>query len=204
ALLAKKGYKVTAFDFNPHMVKAAKKKAKKAGVRIDFRQGDIKDFHFGRFDAAISLFSVLMFACKNQKELNQSIKCIKENLKPGGIGFFETCTPNLIKHSFELKKAEKGGTKLVRTRFYEKTHIKNLLETSYAFIIKRKGKPVQVIKARCTNRVFTKSETEQAIKRNGLRLLKTYGSLKNHGYENFSKKSIFISPLFIRSRTASL
>lgn len=91
-LFAKKGYKVTAFDVK-NQVDIARKKAKINKVKINFKTGDIRNFNLGKFDAVISLYSVLMFACKNISDFERAVKCIRKSMNPNGIGFFETCTP---------------------------------------------------------------------------------------------------------------
>tara|TARA_Y100000310_G_scaffold339377_1_gene431863 strand:+ start:1366 stop:2139 length:774 start_codon:yes stop_codon:yes gene_type:complete len=197
-LLAKRGYQVTAFDFNINQVKLAKKKAEKAGVEINFQVADIKDFNFGQFDAIISLFSVITFACQDLTDLTKVMNCIKKSLKPGGIAFLETSTPKLFEAE-KLKTQKHSGEKLdvARVRFYEETNTKNLVDVAYVYLIKETGKEVEKIVATATNRFFTKEEMESAIKQSGLQLSKLYGSFDRETgeYSSFGEDSFFISPL---------
>jgi 2-polyprenyl-3-methyl-5-hydroxy-6-metoxy-1,4-benzoquinol methylase len=195
-LLAKRGYKVTAFDYNIKMLGIAKKKAKKEKAKIRFKIGDIRNFNFGRYDAVISLFSVIMFACRGVDDLRKSLRCIKKSLNKGGIAFFETCTPHLAKYDFEVKKIKDNDTKVARVRTYEKTKTKNLLDATYTYVVKHKGKPVFTTTANAKNRLFTKPEITSALKSCGLKLTKLYGSFVGKKYADYSKDSVFISPLF--------
>jgi 2-polyprenyl-3-methyl-5-hydroxy-6-metoxy-1,4-benzoquinol methylase len=195
-MLAKRGYKVTAFDYNVKILGIAKKKAKKEKAKIQFKVGDIRNFKFGRYDAVISLFSVIMFACRGMNDLRKSLRCIKRSINKGGIAFFETCTPHLARYDFELKKIKYDDTKVARVRTYEKTKTKNLLDATYTYVVKHKGKPAFTTTAHAKNRLFTKQEITQALKACGLKLTKLYGSFIGKKYEDYNKKSIFISPLF--------
>jgi len=196
--LAKKGYLVTAFDYNINQVELAKKKAKQTGVAINFQVGDIKDFSFGKFDAVISLFSVLTYACQSTEDLNKVINCVKNNLNSRGIAFLETNTSKLFEaEKLKTQKHSDENIDVARVRFYEETNEKNLVDVAYVYLIKEKGKEVEKIVATATNRFFTKEEMESAIEQSGLKLQKLYGSFNREtgDYGEYDEQSFFISPL---------
>ncbi len=197
-MLAKRGYHVTAFDYNVNQVDLARKKAEKEEVQINFHKADIKNFYFGKFDAVISLFSVLTFACKDVEDLGKVMSCVKKSLNPEGIAFLETGTLNLFE-SEKLKTQKHSGKNLdvARVRFFEETEIKNLVDVAYVYLIKEKGEEVKKIVATATNRFFTREEIELVIKNNGLKLHFLYGSYnrENKNYGHFNENSLFVSPL---------
>lgn len=196
--LAQRGYLVSAFDYNINQVELAKQKAEQIGVAINFQVADLKDFNLGKFDAVISLFSVLTFACQNNDDLNKAMGCIKKSLNPEGIAFIETSTPKLFEAE-KLKTQQHSGVNLdvARVRFYEETNTKNLVDVAYVYLIKEEGKEVEKIVATATNKFFTKEEIETAIEEQSLTLLNLYGSFnKEKGkYNNYGETSFFISPL---------
>ncbi len=55
--LARQGWQVTGVDFAPYAIRAARKKASKAGLEIDFRVGDVSDLSdlSGRYDYALDI-----------------------------------------------------------------------------------------------------------------------------------------------------
>jgi len=78
--LAKRGYKVTGFDYSLPFLRNARKKAKKANVSVDFLQGDIRDLpYLGEFDVILMFFSALFYFEKEtaQKILYQVAKMLK-------------------------------------------------------------------------------------------------------------------------------
>jgi len=196
-MLAKKGYKLTAFDYSKHQINIAKKKAKKHKLKIHFKTGDIRNFDFGKFDAVISLYSVLMFACKDKKDLDNSIKCMKNSLNTNGIAFFETSTPIIGKSDgIAVHKYACKDFKVARITFYEETSKKNLTKGTYNYILKEKKKKPKITIAESETKYFTKTDIEKSLKKNKLKIIKLYGSLKNKSYEDYTKASTFISPLF--------
>lgn len=71
---------LTAFDISESMVMLAKKRAKRYGVRVDFRAGDVENDYFGEFDAVYSTFSLHHW---NNPE--KGLKNLWKMVKPGGV-----------------------------------------------------------------------------------------------------------------------
>jgi len=88
-ILAKRGYKVTGVDRSEEMLKAARRKAKKAGLKIDFHKTSIQDLKINeKFDAIISMFAVMSYQTDNE-DLVLACKKAKQHLKRGGIFIFD-------------------------------------------------------------------------------------------------------------------
>ena len=80
--LAKLGnYKITGLDISKSFVEMAQKKAKEAGLSIDFRHGDAAHMPF---DAETFDFIVCRAAFKNFSEPIQALKEMNRVLKPNG------------------------------------------------------------------------------------------------------------------------
>ncbi len=67
--LAKQGWKTTGVDFSPKAVTAARKKALKKSVQIDFYVGDVSDLHFlnGPYDYALDIGCLFTLPPGHQK-----------------------------------------------------------------------------------------------------------------------------------------
>ncbi len=91
-LLYEAGFSVRAMDLSPDMLSRAKDKALEKNYRIDFYQGDMRDFSLGRrFDAVVSLtdgFNYLL----GEDQIRQALGRIKAHLNPGGWLFFDMST----------------------------------------------------------------------------------------------------------------
>lgn len=84
--LAKRGYKVTAFDISADQLKAARKKAKNENVSVQFFQKDARNFRFKqKFDLVIMLceggFTLMDTDEENFAILKNATKTLKSNGK---------------------------------------------------------------------------------------------------------------------------
>jgi len=201
-LLAKKGYEVTAFDFSKHQVTLAKKKANANNARIKFHVGDIRRFDFGRFDALISLFAPIMFACKNKKELKSALKCMKDSLKPRGICFFETCTPRMLEGPrTETKEYSCPDFKVKRAARYKFNRINKSAEITYVETLEKGGKITKQT-SRATHMYFDRETIENALRELGIKHIRFYSYFdsKKGKYLPFNQSSAMISVLFRKTK----
>ncbi len=202
-LLAKKGYNVTAFDYSKEMVNLAKKKAKENKVNIRFHVGDIKDFNFGKFDAATSFFAPIMFGCKNQKELTQAVKSIKNSLNPGGIALIETMNSMMMQSSgLEINKHTEKDFKIARLSFYTFNKKSKSAKIKYVYVSQKNNK-ISYDEAEGEHNYFDKKDFEKAFKKTNSKVIKWYGIFNNKKgkYEPFDTKTQgMITPLFKRNK----
>ena len=83
--LARKGYDVVGIDISREMLNIAREKARAAGVRAEFLEGDIRDMHFNNeFDAAICINQSVMY-CITRSDIRNFIVGARDSLKRGGI-----------------------------------------------------------------------------------------------------------------------
>ena len=71
---------VTAFDLSADMVEIAKERARRAGVSVDFRVGDVENDYFGEFDVVYSTFSL-----HHWSNPEKGLKNLWRMVKPGGV-----------------------------------------------------------------------------------------------------------------------
>lgn len=85
--LAQRGYRAHGVDRSRHMLAAARRKARAAGVadRVSLEQGDIQRFAARRpFDVVICMFAVLGYQAANDA-LFATLRKVRKSLRPGGI-----------------------------------------------------------------------------------------------------------------------
>lgn len=88
--LAKKGAKVTAFDFSEEQIKYGKRLAKENKVDVDFVQGNFEGLreYFSKSCFDIALSSYALQYCMSVDSLFGTFKQINEILIPGGVFVF--------------------------------------------------------------------------------------------------------------------
>jgi SAM-dependent methyltransferase len=88
-LLAQRGFTVTAVDRSAAMLQAARVKADRAGLAVDFRQQDITRLEWREsFDAAIAMFAVVGYQ-PGDEELGAMFAGVWRSLRPGGVFIFD-------------------------------------------------------------------------------------------------------------------
>lgn len=102
--LAKRGYKVTGFDFSADQLKAAQKKADDAKVEVELLQMDARNFKMNKkFDLAIMLCEGGFPLMDTDEENFEILKNVVQTLNPGGKFIFTTLSV-LFPIFNELKK----------------------------------------------------------------------------------------------------
>lgn len=90
--MAKKGIEATGFDSSVHMLKYAKMRAKKAGVKIDFIHQKMQNLSFNKkFDLVTCWFDSLNYLL-TKKELIKTFRNVSKVLNKNGLFIFDMNT----------------------------------------------------------------------------------------------------------------
>jgi SAM-dependent methyltransferase len=93
--LAALGHSVTGVDFMPGFLEIARKKAEEMGVKVEYRQGDMRQINFvEEFDRVVLLFT--SFGYFEDDENIQVMENIARALKPGGLLGFDIPSRDVI------------------------------------------------------------------------------------------------------------
>jgi SAM-dependent methyltransferase len=88
--LARAGFAVTGLDLSPTLLARAQKRAKAAGVEVEWVPGDMRELSWsGRFDLAVSLFSSLGYFLSDAEDL-RVLRGVHRALRPAGVFVLET------------------------------------------------------------------------------------------------------------------
>ena len=109
--LAKQGLAVTAFDFSEPAVAKARKLAESAGVKVDYRLGDINawDWDEAQYDAIAAIF----FQFVGPAERARIFEGMTRALKPGGVLLLQDYNTDQLKYGT-------GGPKQIENLYTEK------------------------------------------------------------------------------------
>jgi ubiquinone/menaquinone biosynthesis C-methylase UbiE len=88
---ARIGARVTGLDLTPELLAVARENAQRAGLEVDFHQGDVESLPFDNdaFDVVVSQYGH-MFAPRPDKAIAEMLRV----LKPGGTVAFSTWPPS--------------------------------------------------------------------------------------------------------------
>jgi SAM-dependent methyltransferase len=92
--LARRSFEVTGLELSPKMLEIGRENAALEGVKVEFVQGDARDFKLDRqFPLVIAPFNALMHLY-SLSDQDKALGCIKAHLEPGGAFAFDVYVPN--------------------------------------------------------------------------------------------------------------
>ncbi len=127
--LARRGYKVTGFDLSEVLLQRARSDAERAGVDVQWVQGDMRELQFeAEFDAVINVFNSFGYL-ESDGEDQRVLERVWKTLKPGGLflqeignrdGFVRTYQPTRVTHlPDELIVVSECEFDLLRSRLHD-------------------------------------------------------------------------------------
>ncbi len=119
---ARWGLTVVGIDYEQNMIKLAREKARKEGLTVDFRTGDMRKLEDieGKFDAVVCIGNSLVHLLTD-KDLLTALKQMKERLYHGGVLLLQTVNyDRILKGNItQLPDIMNRQAGLVFTRQYE-------------------------------------------------------------------------------------
>lgn len=111
--LAKRGFAVTGLDYSTPFIEKARFDATKAGVEIEFMQGDMKVLPFEQtFDVVLLLFT--SFGYFGNEENQEVFKQINKSLKPNGTFLLDVISGEAVVKRFNKEGIKEETTNLLK------------------------------------------------------------------------------------------
>lgn len=92
--MAEAGIGMTGIDISPTMLSLAREKAAARGVRIAWRQGDVRGFHLSERFGLIYFPINSLLHLLDRESLDACFACVKRHLLPDGAFAFEVFNPS--------------------------------------------------------------------------------------------------------------
>lgn len=175
-LLAKRGYDITGIDVSSEMLKIAKQKIKREGLKISLHKGNIQTARLGKkFDAVISMFNVMGYQITN-KAFEKALVTARAHLKKGGLFVFDVWFgPAVLNDKSKSKTKVVYGTegeKITRRSKCQADIANQVVEIS--FITEKHFKRRLITRNRECHRIhfFFPNEIRILLKKSGLTTIK--------------------------------
>ena len=195
--LKKKGIDITGLDYAAPMLARARAKAAVAGVKIDFKAGDARNFRLGRKFKLIFIAFNSMQHFGRRPELEGFFRSVRAHLAPGGRFIFDVFSPDpryLTRDPEEMLPvayydAPGGGGKVLvnETYSYDK-----MAQTSRIVWHYRSEKTGKTVKKSLNLRCFFPEELQALLHYNGFRALRRYGDFKRRPFGEASMKQVVV------------
>ncbi len=196
--LSKIGFSITGIDKGKTMVKYAKNKAEKCGVKVKFIVQDMQKIKLKeKFDAAIIMYGSLAYLTSNESIL-KCLLSIKNNLKKNGIVIIEDDNPwqDIVARRLTTVYKIKSADRKMIVRHKIKVHKENnLMEimSSYERYIKNKKLQIKADKRPIILRIFSKNELELILTMAGFKNIKTFGNFSGKKFSSKNYKKIIMT-----------
>ncbi|MBD3298574.1 MAG: methyltransferase domain-containing protein [candidate division Zixibacteria bacterium] len=102
---ATRGLRTYGLDINPHMIEYARAKAKRFGTKVEFVQGDMREFDLPEpADLAMCAIATIHYLLTNEDMITH-LRSVARNLTDGGIYVFEANHPRDV---FNIARSAKN------------------------------------------------------------------------------------------------
>ena len=195
--LKKKGIEITGLDYAAPMLARARAKAAAAGVKIDFKRGDARNFHLGRkFKLIFMAFNSLQHLGR-RPELEGLFRSVKAHLAPGGLFVFDVFSPDpryLTRDPEEMLPVAyyedpAGGGKVLVNETYSYDREAQVSRIIWHYRSEKTGKTV---KKSLNLRCFFPEELMALLHYNGFRAVKRYSDFKHKPFGAGAMRQVLV------------
>jgi SAM-dependent methyltransferase len=176
-ILGGRGYRVVALDYSSAMVRVAMNKAKRMGVKVDFRITDMRRFSLKeRFDAAISMFDSINYL-QSEEEVLRTFATVSSHLKEGGLFILQYWNrAAVLKLGLQQrhKVVEDGDSRIIRLSDPVLERGRSRCRINFHIIVLRGKKLVDEFQEHHIMRLFSLKTIESLLKRAGFESLGSF------------------------------
>jgi ubiquinone/menaquinone biosynthesis C-methylase UbiE len=187
--MALRGYRVTGVDFNSNYLEIAAADAERAGTRVTWITGDMRELAFEReFDAVYSYFT--SFGYFSDVENEQVLARIARALRPGGRFLIDMANRDwILTHPQQRTWTQREDGALLMEE--------SALDLRSSRVIQRQTLIEPQGGARVTKefnlRVYTCAELGALLERHGLEVLNVWGGPDGREYSTESRRLILLA-----------
>jgi SAM-dependent methyltransferase len=186
--LARRGFAVTGVDRTRLLLDRARRRARSAGLRIEWVREDMRDFRReDSYDLALSMFTSFGYFDDKEEDV-VVLRNVLASLKAGGVLFMELVGKEFLAGIFQSTTVEKlpDGSQLVQNHeiFDDWTRIRN------EWILIRKGRTRTF---RFHHTVYSGQELKDRLLGAGFEEVRLYGALEGHPYGRDSDRLVAVA-----------
>lgn len=184
---ARKGYRVTGVDRTEKYLEAAREKAAREGLDIEFIREDMRVFRrAGAFDAAVNLYTSFGYF-EDPADDRKVVENIRSSLADGGKAVIEMMGKEVLARVFrERDWYEKDGVFLLEERAVDPgwSRIRN------RWILVRESGPTEY---RLELRLYSGAELSSLLLSSGFRSVELFGHLRGIPYDQGAERLVAVA-----------
>lgn len=187
--LARAGLRVTGLDMSEEYLAIAGSAARKAGVKVRFVQGDMRDIPFkGEFDAAVNMFTAFGYF-DSEADDQRVIDGTAAALRPGGRLLLDLLNRDWVAANYVRSESREGpdGTIFKESRNFDSVAGRNHVE----FTITSQDGAERKVSHHI--RLYVATEISRMLDGAGLTLERSYGGYDGHLLSVETRRMILVS-----------
>lgn len=171
--LHNKGYNVVAYDINAKMLRKARQKLALMEGYIEFKKGDMRLTHAGKFDAVITIFNAIGHL--TIPDFIKTIQNIYHNLNPNGIYIFDIFNLQYLLHKDNITKLTIDWLKSTENKSHREIQYSTIDATGVlasfdTYIESSVGKPAKISHAVQTLQTYSRKQLHDILSLQGFKL----------------------------------
>lgn len=172
--LAKRGFEMTGADFSPDLLKLAKIKAKREGLKVKFIDGDMRNLRLGEFDAVITIANAIGHLTKTS--FAKAIRNIGKNLKMGGIYIFdifnlEAMTKAAVANLACCRRGKVGDTQMLNTQLSTLDKKSGILTSFDSYMTQKHADRPHSFNHKFALQLYSVGQLSEILSQNGFKVL---------------------------------
>lgn len=184
--LAKMGHNVTGIDITPGFLKIARKQAVQAGVKIDFREGDMRKIRFANlFDRALLIFT--SFGYFTDEQNFAVLKNVARALRRNGLFCFDTFNRDMFMKLHSTWNVIERDSDIMINRIQFDSITGKLCVNRIAI---RGGKRKDM---RFFVRLYNYNELKELLQKAGMKIQAAYGDWQGTPFSSQSGRIIIVA-----------
>jgi SAM-dependent methyltransferase len=188
-LLAKRGFNVTGIDLSRYLISEAKKKGYKLEAgSVKYEVKDMRNFSYpGQFDLVVNLFTSFGYF-EHDSENDKVIECAAKSLKKPGylvIDYLNTCFLKKNLNPYNISKDKNRA--IIQVRSISDTCV---MKDIHFIFRNRAGYKFKKFHERI--KLYSLSDFEKMLKRNGIEIIKVFGDYNEEKFEQEKSPRLII------------
>jgi SAM-dependent methyltransferase len=184
---ARRGYRLTGVDRNPHYLARARQRAADANLDIEFVQDDMRSFRRNESFAGITNLLTSFAYFDNPAEDRRVLENIHASLQPGGRLVMEMSGKEIIARIYQKRDwDEQGGV----YQLVERQAIDNWSRLKMRWIFVKDGETHEF---HLTLRLYSASELTDLLSSVGFRDVRIFGGLDGSPYDQKARRLVALA-----------
>jgi len=187
--MARRGYRITAVDFNPRYLELAAAEAQRLGVQVEWVACDMRALDFeGRFDGVYSFFT--SFGYYSDEENEAVLERIARSLRPGGRLLLDMMNRDwLLTHPQQRTWSQREDGALLMEEVSIDLRTSRVTSRLTLIMPDQGAGPVK----RFDLRAYTCAELGALLRRSGLRVLEVWGGADRSEHSTEARRLILLA-----------